>query len=74
MYERSMCSLEIWRLKITIIITIGFNALVHDDCLHNNNNNNGYFKCYFSREHIALSHKIRKTIRLKALCKMQNNI
>ena len=21
------------------------------------NNNNGYFKCYFSREHIALSHK-----------------
>ena len=26
----------------------------------NNNNNNGYFKCYFSREHIALS--LRKTV------------
>ena len=47
-----------------------------------NNNNNSYFKCYFSREHIALSknkkqqrceHRIRKTNRLKALCMMQIN-
>ena len=37
-------------------------------------------KCFFSREHIALSykkwceHKIRKTNRLKALCMIHNNI
>ena len=37
-----------------------------------NNNNNGYFKCYFSREHIALSykklceHRIRKNQQIKS--------
>ena len=38
------------------------------------------FKCYFSREHIALSHKkndvnieLGKNNRLKALCMMQNH-
>ena len=42
--------------------------------------NNVYFKCYFSRGHIALSykrrceHRIRKTNILRALCMMQNNI
>ena len=44
-----------------------------------NNNNNGYFKCYFSGEHIALSInknnngvniELGKTNKLKALCMM----
>ena len=44
------------------------------------NINNSYFRCYFSREHIALSFykngvnmELGKTNRLKALCMIQNN-
>ena len=44
-----------------------------------NNNNNVYFKCYFSREHIALPHingvniELGKNNRLKALRMMENH-
>ena len=41
--------LIIMRRNLTLLITS------YDLCIYNNNN--GYFKCYFSREHIALSLK-----------------
>ena len=48
---------------------------------NNNNNSNGYFKCYFTGEHIALSLKnnndvnieVGKTNILTALCMVQVN-
>ena len=33
--------------------------------VHSNNNNNGYFTCYFSREHISLSLKKRYELRIR---------
>ena len=68
---------DIGRRKITLYIDLPRSCL-------GNNNNNGYFKCYFSGELIALSLKnkklknnngvnieLGKTSRLKALCMMQ---
>ena len=69
--------LVIGRMAHLQILKSNNQVVDHSD---SNNNNNGYFKCYFSGEHIALSLKnndvnieLGKTNKLKALCVLKVN-